>query len=133
MAIQWQTLLGLDRVRESARYWVDESSTGLADRLELAKLEGQKQVTAIVGLVIAAALLLMLLFGALIVGSFIVLMSWWQTPQWGLALGWIASAWVVALLVAAIVMWRMVRRLAQPFVLTRQVLAQDLRDLKERL
>lgn len=133
MAIQWQTLLGLDRVRESARYWVNESSIALDDRIELAKLEAQKQVTAIVGLVVAAALLLMLLFGALIVGSFIVLLSWWQTPQWAVALSWIAGAWIVTLLVAAVVMWRMLQRLAQPFVLTRQVLAQDLRELKERL
>lgn len=133
MAIQWQSLLGLDRVRESARYWIEESSIALDDRIELAKLEGQKQITAIVGLVIAGALLLMLLFGALIVGSFMVLLSWWQTPQWGAALVWIASAWLVTLVIAAVVMWRMIQRLAQPFVLTRQVLAQDLRDLKERL
>lgn len=133
MAIQWQNWLGLDRMRESARYWLEESSIALDDRIELAKLEGQKQITAIVGLVIAGALLLMLLFGALIVGSFMVLLSWWQTPQWGVALAWIAGAWLITLVVAAIVLWRMVRRLAQPFVLTRQVLAQDLRDLKERL
>lgn len=133
MAIQWQNWLGLDRMRESARYWLEEGSIALDDRIELAKLEGQKQIIAIVGLVIAGALLLMLLFGALIVGSFMVLLSWWQTPQWGVALAWIASAWLITLVVAAIVLWRMVRRLAQPFVLTRQVLAQDLRDLKERL
>ncbi|WP_158291795.1 phage holin family protein [Lampropedia puyangensis] len=133
MAIQWQSLLGLDRFRESARYWVDESSIALSDRLELARLEGQKQFSAIVGLIVAAALLLMLLFGALIVGSFMVLLSWWQTPQWGTALAWIAGAWGVALLVAIVAMVRMVKKMAQPFVLTRQVLAQDFRDLKERL
>ncbi|PAT31809.1 hypothetical protein CLI92_03835 [Vandammella animalimorsus] len=131
--MNWQRLLGVERLRESARYWLDEGGLAVADRLDLAQLEWRKQWTGLVGMAIAVALLLMFLFGALIVGSLAVMLAYWQSPQWHTALWVLGGAWGGLLLIALLVIVMMKKRMAKPFVLTRTVLAQDFRAMKERL
>lgn len=133
MAIHWQSLLGINQFRESARYWLDEGSYAVNDRIELAKLEWQTQRNALVRLAIAAALLLYVLFGFLFLGSTAVLLHWQGTPQWGAAVWAVLLFWGGLALVSIVLLLLSRKRLARPFVLTRQVLAADFHDLKERL
>lgn len=133
MSIDWQSLLGITRVRETARYWLEEGSIAVSDRLDLLGIEAKRQMVAVVGVVVGAVLALVFLFGLLFIGSIAALLHYAQTPAWGTALWVVLGAWALALVIAAVVAACMVRRLAKPFALTRQVIAQDIATFKERL
>ncbi|RMW96873.1 phage holin family protein [Allofranklinella schreckenbergeri] len=133
MALDWQSLLGVQRLRESARLWLDEGSLAVGDRLDLARLEWQRQKSATVLLLAASALLLLFFFGAFFVGSMIVLLHYWQTPQWGTAWLGVLGVWLAIMAVAGLIAWRAWRRMGSPFALTRRVLAEDFHALREHL
>lgn len=133
MAINWQSLIGIDRIRESARFWVEEGSYAAHDRLELAKLEWAAHRRALFKALVAVVVLLYFAFGFLFLGSIIVLMHWWDTPDWMTAVLSVLAFWGGISLVALLVVLSVRKRLAAPFALTRKVLAADLHDLKERL
>ncbi|RZS30741.1 phage holin family protein [Corticibacter populi] len=133
MAINWQALLGIDRLRESARYWVDEGSIAVADRVELARLEWHTQRQALIWTVLAAALGLFFLSGFLILASVVALLHWNGTEHWVTAFVSVLLAWALLGVATLLVVFKVSKRLAQPFALTRKVLAEDLAELKERL
>lgn len=133
MALDWQSLLGVQRLRESARLWLDEGSLAVGDRLDLARLEWQRQKSATVLLLAASALLLLFFFGAFFVGSMIVLLHYWQTSQWGTAWLGVLGVWLAIMAVAGLIAWRAWCRMGSPFALTRRVLAEDFHALREHL
>lgn len=133
MAINWQALLGINQLRESARFWVEEGSIAISDRTELAKIEWASYQKSLIQTLIAAVLLVYFLFGFLFLGSIIILLHWWQTPGWGNALAVVLIGWGAFSAIGLGLLLSCRKRLANPFLLTRQVLAADYQELKERL
>lgn len=133
MAINWQSLLGLDQVRATARKWVDEGSVAIIDRVELAGLEWQSQKRALIKAVVAAVFLAYFLFGFLFLGSIIILLNWWDTPDWTTALWSVLAFWGIVSIVSVALLVRSLKNISTGFQLTRQVLAEDFQELRERL
>lgn len=133
MAINWQSLLGLDQVRAKARKWVDEGSVAIIDRVELAGLEWQSQKRALIRAVVAAVLLAYFLFGFLFLGSIVILMNWWNTPSWSTALFSVLAFWGVISVASIVLLIRSIKNISSGFKLTRQVLAEDFLELRDRL
>lgn len=133
MALDWQSITGVHRLRESARHWIAEGSEAAADRLALAQLEWQHQRSALVLLLAGAVLLLLFFFGAFFIVSLIVLLHFWQTPHWGTAWMGVLGAWLAVVLASALTIRSALRRMGQPFALTRRVLAEDIQALREHL
>lgn len=133
MAINWQSLLGLDQVRAKARKWVDEGSVAIIDRVELAGLEWQSQKRALIRATVAAVLLAYFLFGFLFLGSVIILMNWWNTPSWSTALFSVLAFWGLISVASILLLIRSIKNISSGFKLTRQVLAEDFLELRDRL
>ena len=133
MTINWQSLLGFNRLRDSARYWAEEGGHAVNDRMELAMLEWQTQKKALLKALIAAMLLGYFGFGLLLLGSMATMLHWWDTEHWGSALAGVLGFWLAAAVVSTVLLLHARKRFAKAFVLTRKVLAADWQEFKEHL
>ena len=127
------SLLGLDGLMARWRANMIEGAIALEDRADLARLEWADQKSRLIRLVILAVIAGGLTVIALIMFSLALLVQYWDTPNrafvaWTLAVIW-GVAWI-AVLVAIIVTGK---RASSGFALTRQVLAEDWKNVKERL
>ena len=119
MPVNWISLLGLDAWVARWRAAVIELAIAAEDRTDLARLEWvqhKRSMQTVVVLLIALA------------GLSVVVMLMLSVVAWLLFGGWLA--------ILAIALWQLlaaVRRLARPFILTRNELSQDWQALKKRL
>lgn len=131
--MNWSSLLGLDAWVARWRAAVIELAIAAEDRTDLARLEWvqhKRSMQTVVVLLIALAGLSVVVMLML---SVAVLVQFWDTEHrvmvaWLLFGGWLA--------ILAIALWQLlaaVRRLARPFILTRNELSQDWQALKKRL
>ena len=123
--MNWISLLGLDAWVARWRAAVIELAIAAEDRTDLARLEWvqhKRSMQTVVVLLIALAGLSVVVMLML---SVAVLVQFWDTEHrvmvaWLLFGGWLA--------ILAIALWQLlaaVRRLARPFILTRNELSQD--------
>ncbi|MEJ8293952.1 phage holin family protein [Delftia tsuruhatensis] len=133
MPVNWISLLGLDAWVARWRAAVIELAMAAEDRTDLARLEWvqhKRSMQTVVVLLIALAGLSVVVMLML---SVAVLVQFWDTEHrvmvaWLLFGGWLA--------ILSIALWQLlaaVRRLARPFILTRNELSQDWQALKKRL
>lgn len=131
--MNWISLLGLVAWVARWRAAVIELAIAAEDRTDLARLEWvqhKRSMQTVVVLLIALAGLSVVVMLML---SVAVLVQFWDTEHrvmvaWLLFGGWLA--------ILAIALWQLlaaVRRLARPFILTRNELSQDWQALKKRL
>lgn len=131
--MNWLSLLGLEAFAARWRANVIEGAIAAEDRVELARLEwlDQKQrLQQLLALLIAVTGLTMV---ALVMLSMAVLVQFWDTPNRVLVAWVVAVTWLVAWCIAIIKLASVVRSAGHGFALTRRELAQDWRDIKERL
>ncbi|MCD2511842.1 phage holin family protein [Comamonas endophytica] len=133
MDVNWLSILGIDAFVARWRANVIEGAIAAEDRLELAKLELLEQKTRLVRLVILGAVLVALTIVTLTVLSIALMVHFWDTPQ-RLTVAWsVAGVWLVIWAGLLAWMYATLRKVNNPFALTRNELAQDWRALKERL
>lgn len=131
--MNWLSLLGLDEWFVRWRTSLREGAVAAEDRFELLRLEWQQLIRHGFMLLLLGAGLLVLAMVAFVSLSAAVLLLFWDSPQRVLAAWLVAFAWLLLWCGAAAWGWSMVRRCRSAFALTRRELAQDWRELKERL
>lgn len=131
--MNWLSLLGLEAFVARWRANVIEGALAAEDRLDLARLEWQDQKRRLQLLLVLGVLVAGLTVVALIMLSVAVLVQFWDTPQRNLVAWLVAALWTLGWSVVLMSLISATKRLANGFALTRRELAQDWRDIKERL
>ncbi|MCI5070319.1 phage holin family protein [Acidovorax sp.] len=131
--MNWLSILGLDAFVARWRANVIEGAIAAEDRMELARLEWQDQKQRLQHMLVLTILVAGLTVVALIMFSFAVLVHFWDTPQRSVVAWIVAGAWVAGWAVALGSLISVAQRARNGFALTRRELAQDWRDIKERL
>lgn len=131
--MNWLSLLGLEAFVARWRANVIEGALAAEDRLDLARLEWQDQKRRLQLLLVLGVLVAGLTVVALIMLSVAVLVQFWDTPQRTLVAWLVAALWTLGWSVVLMSLISATKRLANGFALTRRELAQDWRDIKERL
>lgn len=131
--MNWLSILGLDALAARWRANVIEAAIAAEDRVDLARLEWQGQKQRLQQMLVLTIVVAGLTVVALIMLSLAVVIHFWDTPQrvmvaWLLAGGWLL-VWAITLFMLVSVM----QRAGNGFALTRRELAQDWREIKERL
>lgn len=131
--MRWLALLGLDAWLARWRTALNEGAIAIEDRAELARLEwAQLKRHGLILLLLGAALLVLAVV-TLVALSAAVLLLFWDSPQRVLAAWLMVIVWLLLWLGAARWAWSIAQACRQAFALTRRELAQDWRELKERL
>ena len=131
--MNWLSLLGLDAFVAQWRANVIEGAIAVEDRMDLARLEWQDQKQRLQQLLILTIAVAGLTVVAFIVLSLALVVHFWDTPQ-RIVVAWsVASVWGVGWFVALLSLVSVARRASNGFALTRQELAHDWREIKERL
>lgn len=127
------SLLGLDSLIARWRANVIECAIAAEDRMSLVRLEWQDQKQRLQQLLVLTILVAGLTVVALIMLSLAVLVHFWDTPERTLVAWLIAGAWTLGWAGTVVALISIARRAGSGFALTRRELAQDWRDIKERL
>ena len=131
--MNWLALLGLDALVARWRANVIEGAIAAEDRMDLARLEWADQKQRLQQLLVLTILVGGLTVVALIMLSMAVLVHFWDTEQ-RVLVGWlVAGAWLLGWGGTLLSLVSVAKRAGNGFALTRQELAQDWRDIKERL
>lgn len=131
--MDWLGLLGLGAFVDRWRAHAIEAAIAAEDRAALFRLElsaYKRGLALMAALSIAAAALTVV---TLTVLSFAVMVHFWDSPDRITAAWSVAGLWLVLWLAAGIGLWRLAAQAGQGFALTRQELAHDWQDIKERL
>jgi uncharacterized membrane protein YqjE len=131
--MNWLSILGLDAFVARWRANVIEGAIAAEDRMELARLEWQDQKQRLQHMLVLTILVAGLTVVALIMFSFAVLVHFWDTPQRTVVAWIVAGAWVAGWAAGLGALITVAQRARNGFALTRRELAQDWRDIKERL
>ena len=131
--MNWLSILGLDALVARWRANMIEAAIAAEDRMDLARLEWQDQKQRLQRLLVLTILLAGLTVVALIMLSLAVLVHFWDTPQRTLVAWLVAGAWTIGWGIALASLVSVAQRASNGFALTRRELAQDWRDIKERL
>lgn len=131
--MNWFALLGLDALVARWRANIIEGAIAAEDRMDLVRLEWQDQKQRLQQLLVLTILVGGLTVVALIMLSMAVLVHFWDTEH-RVLVGWlVAGVWLMGWGAALFRLVSVGRRAGHGFALTRQELAQDWRDIKERL
>lgn len=131
--MNWFALLGLDGLFARWRANVIEAAIAAEDRMVLARMEWAEQKQRLQQLLVLTILVGGLIVVALVMLSMAVLLQFWDTEQ-RVLVGWlVAGAWMLGWGGALLALLSVARRASRGFTLTSRVLAQDWRDIKERL
>lgn len=131
--MNWLSLLGLDAMAARWHANVIEGAIALEDRADLARLEWADLKQRIQQLLVLTIVVTGLTVVALIMLSLAVLVHFWDTPQRTLVAWLVAGGWTLGWVAALIALVSVAQRAGHGFALTRRELAQDWRDIKERL
>lgn len=131
--MNWVALLGLNSLIARWRANVIEAAIAAEDRMVLARMEWAEQKQRLRQLLVLTILVGGLIVVALVMLSMAVLLQFWETEQ-RVLVGWlVAGAWMLGWGGTLLALLSVVRRASRGFTLTSRVLAQDWRDIKERL
>ena len=131
--MNWLSLLGLEGLATRWRANVIEGAIAVEDRVDLARLEWADLKQRIQQLLVLTIVVTGLTVVALIMLSIAVLVHFWDTPQRTLVAWLVAGVWTLGWVAALVALVSVARRAGNGFALTRRELAQDWRDIKERL
>ncbi|MFN3436877.1 MAG: phage holin family protein [Acidovorax sp.] len=131
--MNWLSLLGLDALVARWRANVIEGAIAAEDRMDLVRLEWGDQKQRLQQLLVLTIVVAGLTVVALIMLSLAVLVHFWDTPNRTLVAWVVAGVWTLGWGVALVSLISVAQRASNGFALTRQELAQDWRDIKERL
>ena len=131
--MNWLSLLGLEALVARWRANVIEGAIAAEDRMDLVRLEWGDQKQRLQQLLVLTIVVAGLTVVALIMLSLAVLVHFWDTPNRTLVAWVVAGVWTLGWGVALISLISVAQRASNGFALTRQELAQDWRDIKERL
>ncbi|MBP7567433.1 MAG: phage holin family protein [Burkholderiaceae bacterium] len=131
--MDWLRILGIDARLARYRRLAAEAAVAAEDRAELIAIEWQEEKERFARMVVLGVLASALAIVALTVFSMAVMVHFWDSGHRTQAAWCVAFAWLViwAGLVATLV--RTCRDGREAFALTRQELARDWAQLKERL
>ncbi|CAN7324755.1 hypothetical protein ASF19_15775 [Acidovorax sp. Leaf84] len=131
--MNWLSILGLESLVSRWRANVIEAAIAAEDRMDLARLEWQDQKQRLQQMLVLTILVAGLTVVALIMLSLAVLVHFWDTPQRTLVAWIVAGVWVAGWGATLLSLVSVAKRASDGFALTRRELAQDWRDIKERL
>jgi uncharacterized membrane protein YqjE len=131
--MNWLSLLGLEGLVARWRANVIEGAIAVEDRVDLARLEWADLKQRIQQLLVLTIVVTGLTVVALIMLSLAVLVHFWDTPQRTLVAWLVAGVWTLGWVAALAALVSVAQRAGNGFALTRRELAQDWRDIKERL
>ena len=131
--MNWLSLLGLDALAARWRANVIEGAIAVEDRMSLARLEWNDQKQRLQQMLVLTIVVAGLTVVALIMLSLAVLVHFWDTPHRTLVAWLIAGVWTVGWAAMLMSLVSVVHKAENGFALTRRELAQDWRDIKERL
>ncbi|MDH4417204.1 hypothetical protein DBR12_12770 [Acidovorax sp. HMWF029] len=131
--MNWLSLLGLESLVARWRANVIEGAIAVEDRVDLARLEWADLKQRFQQLLVLTIVVTGLTVVALIMLSLAVLVHFWDTPQRTLVAWLVAGVWMLGWLAALVALVSVAQRAGNGFALTRRELAQDWRDIKERL
>ena len=131
--MNWLSILGLEALAARWRANVIEAAIAAEDRMDLVCLEWQDQKRRLQQMLALTIVVAGLTVVALIMLSLAVVVHFWDSPQRALAAWLVAGGWTVGWIITLTMLVSVARRAGSGFALTRQELAQDWRDIKERL
>ena len=131
--MNWLSLLGLEGLAARWRANVIEGAIAVEDRVDLARLEWVDLKQRIQQLLVLTIVVTGLTVVALIMLSIAVLVHFWDTPQRTLVAWLVAGVWTLGWVAALVALVSVAQRAGNGFALTRRELAQDWRDIKDRL
>jgi uncharacterized membrane protein YqjE len=131
--MNWLSLLGLESLVARWRANVIEGAIAAEDRMDLVRLEWGDQKQRLQQLLVLTIVVAGLTVVALIMLSLAVLVHFWDTPNRTLVAWVVAGVWTLGWGVTLVSLVSVAQRASNGFALTRQELAQDWRDIKERL
>ena len=131
--MNWLSLLGLEGLAARWRANVIEGAIAVEDRVDLARLEWADLKQRFQQLLVLTIVVTGLTVVALIMLSIAVLVHFWDTPQRTRVAWLVAGVWTLGWVAALVALVSVARRAGNGFALTRSELAQDWRDIKERL
>ncbi len=131
--MNWLSILGLEALVARWRANVIEAAIAAEDRMDLVRLEWQDQKQRLQQMLVLTIVVAGLTVVALIMLSLAVVVHFWDTPQRALVAWLVAGLWTVGWAVTLGMLLSVARRAGSGFALTCQELAQDWRDIKERL
>ncbi|MCO5357065.1 phage holin family protein [Acidovorax kalamii] len=131
--MNWLSLLGLEGLAARWRANVIEGAIAVEDRVDLARLEWADLKQRVQQLLVLTIVVTGLTVVALIMLSIAVLVHFWDTPQRTLVAWLVAGVWTLGWVAALVALVSVAQRAGNGFALTRSELAQDWRDIKERL
>ncbi len=131
--MEWLSLLGLRAFTDRWRAYAIEGAIAVDDRSTLFRLELQEYKRGVItGLGVAFALIALTVV-MLTVLSAAVVVQFWDTPDRIMAAWMMAGVWIVLWCVGVAVLWSLLSKAGDGFSGTRRELAQDWREIKERL
>lgn len=131
--MNWLSILGLEALVARWRANVIEGAIAAEDRMELARLEWQDQKQRLQQILVLTIVVAGLTVVALIMLSLAILVHFWDTPQRTLVAWLIAAVWLAGWGATLASLVSVAQQAGNGFALTRRELAQDWRDIKERL
>jgi len=131
--MNWLSILGLEALVARWRANVIEAAIAAEDRMDLIRLEWQDQKQRLQQMLVLTIVVAGLTVVALIMLSLAVVVHFWDTPQRVLVAWLVAGVWTVGWVATLATLVSVAQRAGSGFALTRQELAQDWRDIKERL
>lgn len=131
--MNWLSLLGLDALVARWRANVIEGAIAAEDRMDLVRLEWGDQKQRLQQLLVLTIVVAGLTVVALMMLSLAVLVHFWDDPNRTLVAWVVAGVWTFAWGVTLVLLISVAQRASNGFALTRRELAQDWRDIKERL
>ena len=131
--MNWLSILGLEGLAARWRANVIEAAIAAEDRMDLVRLEWQDQKQRLRQMLVLTILVAGLTVVALIMLSLAVVVHFWDTPQRVLVAWVVAGVWFVGWAATLAMLVSVAQRAGSGFALTRRELAQDWRDIKERL
>lgn len=131
--MNWLSLLGLEGLFARWRAHVIEGSIAAEDRMDLVRLEWADLKQRLQQLLVLTIVVAGLTVVALIMVSLAVLVHFWDSPQRVLVAWLVAGLWALGWAGALAALVSVAQRAGNGFALTRHELAQDWRDIKERL
>ncbi|MFT4192935.1 MAG: phage holin family protein [Comamonas sp.] len=127
------SLLGLDALVARLRHTASEGAIAVEDRWLLARIELAEAKQHLLRLVLMTIATLALTIVALVVLSFAVMATFWDSPHRVTAVWVVAGIWLLGWGVALATLIASARASGQAFQATREELARDWTTLKEYL